>query len=204
MVTSPPAIVKGLSASLSSLPTELHQHIITYLPAGFIDRQHLRSTCHHFLNLIPPLTVDDIRNNIPLWAKTTDPLLIDLVFCSGCRRLRRSHRFEEKNPFASSQSGEQLQKFIFFCLDCGCRPLVEEDEEDRYKYKLGDYWFHGGKWWVRCTKCEEGKELCEQGVATKNTERMRMLCVGCYAKAMARESQIKSRKGAGARRRVNR
>ena len=82
--------------------------------------------------------------------------------------------------------------------------MVEEDEEDCYKYKLGDYWFHGGKWWVRCTKCEEGKELCEQGVATKNTERMKTLCVGCYAKAMAREAQIKSRKGAGARRRINR
>lgn len=195
MPTASPPIIEGSFASLSSLPTELHHQIIAYLPAGFIDRQHLRSTCHHFFTIIPPLAIEDVRDSMPLWAKTTDPQLLDLVFCSGCKRLRQSFRFEEKNPFASSQSGEQLKKFIFFCLDCGCRPLVDDEEQDQFKYKLGDYWFHAGKWWVRCVKCEEGKELCEQGVATKNTDRMRKLCVGCYAKAMAREAQIRSRKG---------
>lgn len=42
---------------------------------------------------------------------------------------------------------------------------------NHYKYKLGDSWSHDGKWWVKCLKCGEGEELCEQGVVeTMNTE----------------------------------
>lgn len=45
-----------------------------------------------------------------------------------------------------------------FCIECGVRNLIVNEQEDRWKYTRGEVWSSGEKNYMRCLQCAKVDE----------------------------------------------
>ena len=157
-------------SNFMSLPTELHELIISHL--DFPSIAHLKHTSHYFNILVKDIDIYEAENSD--YAR-----LHGLWACQECASLRPSSELSDKNKRGKrAKSGSEAYKR--FCLTCG----IKTRPCGRSLYGPGDRIIIRGKLHFVCTLCSQ--------LTKRPNDAQTALCGECVAQILRKKSAIRT------------